>query len=145
MVNECLRRHEWDSKAMDTLRLLQMQSFEDRVVPDKTQWDAAIHLMEATLQMQLNKTLEKLQKLSASKKGWSAWLLGSGSRDEEAAKRAAVIQQLGLLVQTSQVQYTINTCYSHVCACVSLRTVLNASVSFAIVDGYSSCRAETWH
>ena len=91
---------------MDTLRLLQMQSFEDRVVPDKTQWDAAIRLIEATLQMQLNKTLEKLQKLSASKKGWGAWLLGSGSKDEEAAKRAAVIQQLGLLVQTSQVRTT---------------------------------------
>lgn len=104
---------------MDTLRTLQMQSFEDRMVPDKSQWDAATRLMEATLQAQLNKTQEKLQKLSSSNRGWFSWLVGSGNKDEEAAKRAAIIQQLGLLVQTSQVLTDLTICapYSTVLCC----------------------------
>lgn len=55
--------HHWEIKAEESLRVMQRSTLEDRSVPDKQQWDAAVQFMEETLKEQLEKTEETLHSL----------------------------------------------------------------------------------
>ncbi|KAJ8403210.1 hypothetical protein AAFF_G00354270 [Aldrovandia affinis] len=54
--DESIKRHKWNERAMDSLRVIQHNALEDRSITDKPQWDAAIHFMEETLQTRLRDT-----------------------------------------------------------------------------------------
>ena len=43
-------RHVWEDKAAEMLRVIQLNTLEDRSVHDKYQWDAAIKFLEHSLQ-----------------------------------------------------------------------------------------------
>nr|XP_029500771.1 dynamin-like 120 kDa protein, mitochondrial [Oncorhynchus nerka] len=51
--DESIKRHKWNETAMDSLRVIQHNTLEDRSITDKPQWDAAIQFMEETLQARL--------------------------------------------------------------------------------------------
>uniref|UniRef100_A0A8C9UH55 Dynamin-like GTPase OPA1, mitochondrial n=1 Tax=Serinus canaria TaxID=9135 RepID=A0A8C9UH55_SERCA len=53
---ETIKRHKWNERAEDSLRVIQHNALEDRSISDKQQWDAAIHFMEETLQSRLKDT-----------------------------------------------------------------------------------------
>ncbi|XP_070816147.1 dynamin-like GTPase OPA1, mitochondrial isoform X4 [Chaetodon trifascialis] len=53
---ESIKRHKWNERAMDSLRVIQHNALEDRSITDKPQWDAAIQFMEETLQSRLKDT-----------------------------------------------------------------------------------------
>ncbi|XP_053707065.1 dynamin-like 120 kDa protein, mitochondrial isoform X3 [Synchiropus splendidus] len=54
--DESIKRHKWNERAMDSLRVIQHNALEDRSITDKPQWDAAIQFMEETLQSRLKDT-----------------------------------------------------------------------------------------
>ncbi|KAL1023299.1 hypothetical protein UPYG_G00038900 [Umbra pygmaea] len=54
--DESIKRHKWNERAMDSLRVIQHNALEDRSITDKPQWDAAIEFMEETLQARLKDT-----------------------------------------------------------------------------------------
>ncbi|XP_061539123.1 dynamin-like 120 kDa protein, mitochondrial isoform X4 [Phycodurus eques] len=54
--DESIKRHKWNERAMDSLRVIQHNALEDRSITDKPQWDAAIQFMEQTLQSRLKDT-----------------------------------------------------------------------------------------
>ncbi|XP_056606584.1 dynamin-like 120 kDa protein, mitochondrial isoform X1 [Triplophysa dalaica] len=54
--DESIKRHKWNERAMDSLRVIQHNALEDRSITDKSQWDAAIQFMEETLQSRLKDT-----------------------------------------------------------------------------------------
>lgn len=54
--DESVKRHKWNERAMDSLRVIQHNALEDRSITDKPQWDAAIQFMEETLQSRLKDT-----------------------------------------------------------------------------------------
>ncbi|XP_071764634.1 dynamin-like GTPase OPA1, mitochondrial isoform X2 [Centroberyx gerrardi] len=54
--DESIKRHKWNERAMDSLRVIQHNALEDRSITDKPQWDAAIQFMEETLQSRLRDT-----------------------------------------------------------------------------------------
>ncbi|XP_051986149.1 dynamin-like 120 kDa protein, mitochondrial isoform X2 [Xyrauchen texanus] len=54
--DECINRHMWNERAMDSLRVIQHNALEDRSITDKPQWDAAIQFMEETLHSRLKDT-----------------------------------------------------------------------------------------
>uniref|UniRef100_A0A8C2JUZ9 Dynamin-like GTPase OPA1, mitochondrial n=1 Tax=Cyprinus carpio TaxID=7962 RepID=A0A8C2JUZ9_CYPCA len=54
--DESVKRHKWNERAMDSLRVIQHNALEDRSITDKPQWDAAIQFMEETLQARLKDT-----------------------------------------------------------------------------------------
>ncbi|XP_057193902.1 dynamin-like 120 kDa protein, mitochondrial isoform X4 [Triplophysa rosa] len=54
--DESIKRHKWNERAMDSLRVIQHNALEDRSITDKSQWDAAIKFMEETLQSRLKDT-----------------------------------------------------------------------------------------
>ncbi|XP_018612897.2 dynamin-like GTPase OPA1, mitochondrial isoform X4 [Scleropages formosus] len=54
--DESIKRHKWNERALDSLRVIQHNALEDRSITDKPQWDAAIQFMEETLQARLKDT-----------------------------------------------------------------------------------------
>uniref|UniRef100_A0A672LJ72 Dynamin-like GTPase OPA1, mitochondrial n=1 Tax=Sinocyclocheilus grahami TaxID=75366 RepID=A0A672LJ72_SINGR len=55
--DESIKRHKWNERAMDSLRVIQHNALEDRSITDKPQWDAAIQFMEETLQSRLKDSM----------------------------------------------------------------------------------------
>ena len=43
-------RHVWEDKAAEMLRVIQLNTLEDRSVHDKYHWDSAIKFLEHSLQ-----------------------------------------------------------------------------------------------
>ena len=53
VVEEAFKRHTWEEKASEVLRVIQLNTLEDRAVNDKVQWDRAVKFMEEFLSEKL--------------------------------------------------------------------------------------------
>ncbi|XP_053164814.1 dynamin-like 120 kDa protein, mitochondrial isoform X2 [Hemicordylus capensis] len=73
---ESIKRHKWNEKAEDSLRVIQHNALEDRSISDKQQWDAAIQFMEETLQCRLKDTESVIEDMVGPdwKKRWLHWV-----------------------------------------------------------------------
>ncbi|KAM4770479.1 dynamin-like GTPase OPA1, mitochondrial isoform 4-T4 [Cyanocitta cristata] len=73
---ETIKRHRWNERAEDSLRVIQHNALEDRSISDKQQWDAAIHFMEETLQSRLKDTESVIEDMVGPdwKKRWLYWV-----------------------------------------------------------------------
>ncbi|XP_038271439.1 dynamin-like 120 kDa protein, mitochondrial isoform X6 [Dermochelys coriacea] len=73
---ESIKRHKWNERAEDSLRVIQHNTLEDRSISDKQQWDAAIHFMEDTLQSRLKDTESVIEDMVGPdwKKRWLYWV-----------------------------------------------------------------------
>lgn len=72
---EGIKRHKWNERAMDSLRVIQHNALEDRSITDKPQWDAAIQFMEETLQARLRDTESVISDMVGPdwKQRWMNW------------------------------------------------------------------------
>lgn len=72
---ESIKRHKWNERAMDSLRVIQHNALEDRSITDKPQWDAAIQFMEETLQSRLKDTESVIRDMIGPdwKQRWLNW------------------------------------------------------------------------
>ncbi|KAM6442418.1 dynamin-like GTPase OPA1, mitochondrial isoform 3-T3 [Liasis olivaceus] len=73
---ESIKRHKWNERAEDSLRVIQHNALEDRSISDKQQWDAAIQFMEETLQSRLKDTESVIEDMVGPdwKKRWLYWV-----------------------------------------------------------------------
>ncbi|XP_041790639.1 dynamin-like 120 kDa protein, mitochondrial isoform X3 [Chelmon rostratus] len=73
--DESIKRHKWNERAMDSLRVIQHNALEDRSITDKPQWDAAIQFMEETLQSRLKDTESVISDMVGPdwKQRWLHW------------------------------------------------------------------------
>ncbi|XP_043097869.1 dynamin-like 120 kDa protein, mitochondrial isoform X7 [Puntigrus tetrazona] len=73
--DESIKRHKWNERAMDSLRVIQHNALEDRSITDKPQWDAAIQFMEETLQSRLKDTDSVIGDMVGPdwKQRWLSW------------------------------------------------------------------------
>ncbi|XP_042582032.1 dynamin-like 120 kDa protein, mitochondrial isoform X6 [Cyprinus carpio] len=73
--DESVKRHKWNERAMDSLRVIQHNALEDRSITDKPQWDAAIQFMEETLQARLKDTDSVIADMVGPdwKQRWFSW------------------------------------------------------------------------
>ncbi|KAL6458049.1 hypothetical protein MHYP_G00332790 [Metynnis hypsauchen] len=73
--DESIKRHKWNERAMDSLRVIQHNALEDRSITDKPQWDAAIQFMEETLQSRLKDTESVIGDMVGPdwKQRWMSW------------------------------------------------------------------------
>ncbi|XP_034437854.1 dynamin-like 120 kDa protein, mitochondrial isoform X2 [Hippoglossus hippoglossus] len=73
--DESIKRHKWNERAMDGLRVIQHNALEDRSITDKPQWDAAIQFMEETLQSRLKDTDSVIRDMVGPdwKQRWLNW------------------------------------------------------------------------
>ncbi|XP_011190849.1 dynamin-like 120 kDa protein, mitochondrial isoform X4 [Zeugodacus cucurbitae] len=63
VVDEAIRRHSWEDKAIDMLRVIQLNTLEDRCVHDKTEWDQAVKFLETSVKAKLAHTEETLNEM----------------------------------------------------------------------------------
>ncbi|XP_075165155.1 opa1 mitochondrial dynamin like GTPase isoform X7 [Haematobia irritans] len=63
VVEEAIRRHSWEDKAIDMLRVIQLNTLEDRFVHDKSEWDQAVKFLETSVTAKLAQTEETLSEM----------------------------------------------------------------------------------
>ncbi|XP_022228531.2 dynamin-like 120 kDa protein, mitochondrial isoform X4 [Drosophila obscura] len=63
VVDEAIRRHSWEDKAIDMLRVIQLNTLEDRFVHDKAEWDQAVKFLETSVNAKLVQTEETLSQM----------------------------------------------------------------------------------
>lgn len=75
VAEESMKRHNWDPKAEEVLRVMQLNVFEDRAIHDKNQWDSAIKFLESSLEERLKVTEAQLKQLigPAFVERWTQW------------------------------------------------------------------------
>lgn len=60
VVDEAVRRHSWEDKASEMLRVIQLNTLEDRSVNDKRDWDMAVKFLESSVKDKLQQTEQTL-------------------------------------------------------------------------------------
>lgn len=91
-VEEALRRHQWEDRAQDVLRVLQLNALQDRCVSSRQDWDSAVTLMDSAVKEKLDMTNKDLKELTGPglKDRWLYWQ----SSTEEQNRRAEVKNEL---------------------------------------------------
>ncbi|XP_049882110.1 dynamin-like 120 kDa protein, mitochondrial isoform X2 [Pectinophora gossypiella] len=94
-VEEALRRHQWEDRAQDVLRVLQLNALQDRCVGSRADWDAAVALMDSALKQKLNAVDAELKELTGPglKERWLYWQYTT----EEQTRRGEVRSELDKL------------------------------------------------
>ncbi|CAG9789945.1 unnamed protein product [Diatraea saccharalis] len=91
-VEQALERHQWEDRATDVLRVLQLNALQDRCVSLRADWDSAVQLMETALGDKLTDTDRIIKELTGPgfKERWLYWR----SSTEEQRRRAEVRAEL---------------------------------------------------
>ncbi|XP_015792398.1 dynamin-like 120 kDa protein, mitochondrial isoform X2 [Tetranychus urticae] len=63
VVEESWKRHQWEAKASEVLKVIQSNALEDYLIPDKNQWTIAINLFENSLKDYSKKSEIALQNM----------------------------------------------------------------------------------
>ncbi|XP_015264761.1 PREDICTED: dynamin-like 120 kDa protein, mitochondrial [Gekko japonicus] len=97
---ESIKRHKWNERAEDSLRVIQHNTLEDRSISDKQQWDAAIQFMEETLQSRLKDTESVIEDMVGPdwKKRWLYWM----SRTKEQVIRNETKNELEKMIKCNE-------------------------------------------
>ncbi|XP_055532232.1 dynamin-like 120 kDa protein, mitochondrial isoform X1 [Wyeomyia smithii] len=98
VIDEAIRRHSWEDKAIDMLRVIQLNTLEDRNVHDKQEWDQAVRFFETSVKEKLQLTEHTISEMfgpSTSEK----WLQWRSSTDEQ-NKRKHVKNELDKILSS---------------------------------------------
>ncbi|XP_044266135.1 dynamin-like 120 kDa protein, mitochondrial isoform X1 [Tribolium madens] len=100
VVSEAMQRHSWEDKASEMLRVIQLNTLEDRTVGDKRDWDAAVKFLENSVKDKLKQTEDLLRDLlgPSAKDRWLYWKYQS----EQQAKRSAVKSELDKILYSNE-------------------------------------------
>ena len=108
VIDEALRKHQWEDKAAEVLRVIQLNTLEDRSVHDKQQWDSAVHFVEQSVKDKLQATEDVLRNLVGPSRSeqWLRWK----SLSPDQRQRVAVKNELERLLFAERVTCSYN-CY----------------------------------
>ncbi|KAM3834883.1 dynamin-like GTPase OPA1, mitochondrial isoform 2-T3 [Vipera latastei] len=97
---ESIKRHKWNERAEDSLRVIQHNALEDRSISDKQQWDAAIQFMEETLQSRLKDTESVIEDMVGPdwRKRWLYWV----KRTKEQTTRNETKNELEKMIRCNE-------------------------------------------
>ncbi|XP_015676209.1 dynamin-like 120 kDa protein, mitochondrial, partial [Protobothrops mucrosquamatus] len=97
---ESIKRHKWNERAEDSLRVIQHNALEDRSISDKQQWDAAIQFMEETLQSRLKDTESVIEDMVGPdwRKRWLYWV----KRSKEQSTRNETKNELEKMIRCNE-------------------------------------------
>nr|XP_022908006.1 dynamin-like 120 kDa protein, mitochondrial isoform X1 [Onthophagus taurus] len=75
VVTEAMQRHSWEDKASEMLRVIQLNTLEDRSISDKRDWDSAVKFLESSIKhkMKQNEGLLKQMLGPSMKERWLYW------------------------------------------------------------------------
>jgi len=105
VVDESIRRHSWEDKAMDMLRVIQLNTLEDRSVHDKQEWDQAVKFFEQSVREKLEHTELTLSEMfgPSTTQKWLHWKYSS----EDQNKRKQVKNELDKILHTDMVIFLL--------------------------------------
>ncbi|XP_059607943.1 dynamin-like 120 kDa protein, mitochondrial isoform X3 [Phlebotomus argentipes] len=86
VVDEAIRRYTWEDKATDMLRVIQLNTLEDRVVSDKGEWDQAVRFFEASVKEKLQLTENTMAEMFGPS-AWQRWAHWKYATDEQQKRR----------------------------------------------------------
>lgn len=100
VVNEAVVRHTWENKAAEMLRVIQLNTLEDRTIGDKRDWDQAVKFLETSVKEKLNESEVDLKKLlgPSAKERWLYWRY----QTEEEGKRGTVKNELDKILYSNE-------------------------------------------
>ncbi|CAF1291467.1 unnamed protein product [Adineta ricciae] len=90
VVQACRSRHQWDAKALDSLRVIQTQALQDRNVPDKQQWESAVKFMENSVRKELEREESELIATTSQQSSWKKYVGLQRSTIEERNRQQCV-------------------------------------------------------
>lgn len=105
VVTEAMQRHSWEDKASEMLRVIQLNTLEDRTIGDKRDWDAAVKFLEASIKEKLKQSEVLLKQLlgPSTKDRWLYWKYLT----EEQSKRNAVKSEVDKILYANEVRKII--------------------------------------
>lgn len=135
VVTDIFRQHQWDSKAEDSLRVLQQMSLEDRAVHDKGQWESAVNFMENQLREMHDTTHKRIQELNGPGlvEQWTHWR----RRTPEHSSRASTAQELERLFKNGSKRHAVLSADD--------LTAVRKNLQAANVDVSDDFIRDTWH
>lgn len=57
VINEAMDKHKWNEKAIDVLKVIQLNALEDRTISTKSQWDSALKFLEMSLKERFDQSM----------------------------------------------------------------------------------------
>lgn len=75
VIDEAIKRHSWEDKAIDVLRVIQVNALEDRNVHDKNEWDSAVRFFEHSVKEKLQHTEKTIYEMfgPSTAERWFKW------------------------------------------------------------------------
>lgn len=109
VVTEAMKRHSWEDKASDVLRVIQLNTLEDRTVTDKREWDSAVRFLETSVKDELKQTETILRDMlgPSTRERWLYWQYLT----EEQSKRSAVKSEIDKILYADDVNYDYHSKY----------------------------------
>jgi len=101
VLNTALEEHKWDKKALDYLRVIQLNAMEDRMVPDKRAWEKACGFFAEAIDERLHEIEKKLTE-SRGPGFWSRWLLWKSQTPENTVSQNIQNELYNLLVNNPE-------------------------------------------
>ncbi|XP_043257588.1 dynamin-like 120 kDa protein, mitochondrial isoform X2 [Colletes gigas] len=100
VINEAMGRHTWEEKASEMLRVIQLNTLEDRSVNDKRDWDQAVRFLENSVKEKLNSTEKILYEMlgPGRTEQWMYWR----RKNEEQQNRTAVKNELDKILHSDK-------------------------------------------
>ncbi|XP_015586682.1 dynamin-like 120 kDa protein, mitochondrial isoform X2 [Cephus cinctus] len=100
VVNEAMKRHSWEEKASEMLRVIQLNTLEDRSVNDKRDWDQAVQFLETSVKDKLQSTEQIIRDMlgPGRMERWLYWHY----QTEEQKKRVAVKNELDKILYSDK-------------------------------------------
>ncbi|XP_044017914.1 dynamin-like 120 kDa protein, mitochondrial isoform X2 [Aphidius gifuensis] len=100
VVNEAMERHSWEDKASQMLRVIQLNTLEDRNVNDKRDWDEAVKFLENSVKEKLETTENLLNNMLGP--GKTERILYWKSQTDEQKKRTTVKYELDKILYSDK-------------------------------------------
>lgn len=103
VVNEAMIRHSWEDKASDVLRVIQLNTLEDRTVTDKRDWDSAVRFLETSVRDKLKQNEAIVHEMLGPswRERWMYWRYSN----EEQSKRNYIKSELDKILYTDDVSF----------------------------------------
>ncbi|CAI4224118.1 unnamed protein product [Auanema sp. JU1783] len=94
VLEEAMSTHVWDGKALDYLRVIQLNAMEDKVVPDRKAWESACNFMLKTAQARLEHIEKKLSEARGPSlfSKWVYWMTPSADNHFASAAQDEITQ-----------------------------------------------------
>lgn len=101
VVDEAIKKHTWENKAIDMLRVIQLNTLEDRSVHDKQEWDQACKFFETSVKDKLQHTEETLVEMlgPSFSQRWFQWRYAT----EDQTRRNSVKNELDKMLHSDKV------------------------------------------